>query len=431
MSEIISMIPNREFKLSELSLLNSSASEIDVGITKVTNITSSASEINNNIFRNSFKKGTYYEDFTSLDNYSLENPATGTYSIVSEETPFGNTYLDFVSTVGATVVFKKVMPDLTSLLQKKYISFYIWVDDIANFGNGAFHFYSGAVTKRFTYNFRPYLLNGASSWHHVKIKVSDLVAEGGILLTDLITGWRLISYPTTGKSVHFKLAGIVFDNIEKPAISFTFDDGQISDYSIAYNKMKEYGYKGTIFQISEAVGLAGRTSLAQIQEMYNAGWYFGIHGKDALNWVTEQTATQAEASIKTCRDYLYNNGFTRGLDICAYPQGKNNDDTQLSLDRLGIKYARSTDITVNYYPFIDRRQIAGIALSTTSDINKAYVDKAIARGGHLVFICHDLTVSTYETAFNELIDYIFVNYNEYMTTLPEWFESYEYINKEI
>lgn len=400
-------------------------------IENIKGLKASASEINNNIFRNSFKKGTYYEDFTSLDNYSLQTPSAGTYSIVSEETPFGNSYLDLVSTVDATIVSTKAMPDSISLLQKKYISFYIWVDSIDNFGNASFQFYSGAVTKRFTYSFRPYLLNGTSSWHHVKIKVSDLVAEGGILLTDLITGWRLVSYPATGKSVHFKFAGIVFDNIEKPAISFTFDDGQISDYSIAYNKMKEYGYKGTIFQISEAVGLTGRTSLAQIQEMYNAGWYFGIHGKDALNWVTETTPEQAENSIKVCRDYLYNNGLTRGLDICAYPQGKNNDDTQLSLDRLGIKYARSTNTGVNYYPYNDRRKIAGRGLSPTSATNKAYVDEAIAKGGHLVFICHELTPNAYKTAFNELIDYIFENYNEYMTTLPEWFESYEYINKEI
>lgn len=400
-------------------------------IEKIEGLEASAREINEGTKSLSFKRGQVIEPFTTSDGITvIDTLASVQFQVLNESTPCGDTCLEIKTTVpGKHLMFEKAIKPI-SLVQAKTLSFYVATDNPANFGNAAIGLaYSKNNNRntRFEVSFKPVLQS--SRWYQVKVNISELIKQNNIVITDVIDYIYFIAYPSAGLNSYFKLGGLELDVEERPAISFTFDDGQLTDYTVGYEKMKQYGFKGTIFQISEAVGLSQRTTLAQIKEMHNAGWKFGIHGKDALNWTTEQTATQAEASIKTCRDYLYNNGLTGlGLKACAYPQGQHNDATIESLRKLGIPYCRSSYLGINYYPLVDPNRIKGIAISNNLAAHKLEVDNVIKRGGHLVYVIHVLS-GDLETTFNSLIDYIGENYPEYVTTLPEWYEMYSKLEK--
>ena len=249
-----------------------------------------------------------------------------------------------------------------------------------------------------------------------------MVITNGITKKDLIDKVTIQTYGAIGKITKFRIADIRLDTIQKPTISFTFDDNNITDYTIAYNKMKNYHFTGTCYTISTAVGIAGRTTIPQMKEMYDNGWYFGVHGSDASNWVSDSTLSQAENRIKTCRDWLYDNGFLgNGLKSCAYPQGQYNDDIIAILKKLGIKQGRSTILQYEYMEIPSKYKLRGKEFSSNFNTNKQYIDDVIKNNGSLCFIIHDLAEQAYTDSFNQTIEYIAQNYKQYVKNLEDVF----------
>lgn len=62
------------------------------------------------------------------------------------------------------------------------------------------------------------------------------------------------------------------------AVSFTFDDGHISNYSYVFPVLAEHGLSGTFFIVADWVGKAGRTDTSQLREMSANGMSIGSHG---------------------------------------------------------------------------------------------------------------------------------------------------------
>lgn len=63
----------------------------------------------------------------------------------------------------------------------------------------------------------------------------------------------------------------------KHRVVFTFDDGNESDYSVAYKIMSERGLSGVSYIITSHVGKEGKLSWYQIHEMISNEWEFGCH----------------------------------------------------------------------------------------------------------------------------------------------------------
>ena len=395
-------------------------------IYKAHSISSSASEIDAVSKSLSFKKGNIVESFSSVEGWVVGGTGSGTISVVNEATPFGSSYMRAQTTItGGSLSLTKAVSSFT-LMNSDYISLYVKNEGVSNFSNASLRLRNSSA-KYFDFSFRT-LLIGASTeeWHHIKIDISSLAKVGGVTLTDQITEINLTIFGTSGQLVDMKLGGIVIDNKERASISFTFDDANLTDYTKAYNKMKEYGFKGTSYIISSAVGVTNFLSLSQMQEMYDYGWKFGVHGTDSKNWVGESTLAQAEARIKGCRDFLFNSGLIgNGLKSTAYPQGMYNDDIIDILKKYGITHARTTIVQNNYFPIPSLYKIRGADfLDEDFEGNKLQIDNAMKRGGHICFIVHTIADGNMETVFNQTIDYIAENYSKHMTTLPDWVEAY-------
>jgi len=64
-------------------------------------------------------------------------------------------------------------------------------------------------------------------------------------------------------------------------VTLSFDDGILTHYTLAYPQMKEYGYNGTIYILTNWSGLfEGRQliNFEQAKELQDNGWEIGSHG---------------------------------------------------------------------------------------------------------------------------------------------------------
>jgi hypothetical protein len=109
--------------------------------------------------------------------------------------------------------------------------------------------------------------------------MNGMTVVGSIKSIDEITAIKLvINSGTSGGAI--SLSDLCYGRRTKPQIVVQFDDNWAEQYSEAFSYMGGKGLKGTVFAIQNRVGTAGYTTLAQLQEMYAAGWDIGNHTLD-------------------------------------------------------------------------------------------------------------------------------------------------------
>ena len=122
----------------------------------------------------------------------------------------------------------------------------------------------------------------------------------------------------------------------------TFDDGYTSVFTTAFPIMQQYGIKGTIYLNSAYVGDAGRLTLAQLHQLYDAGWTIANHTPDHTDLISLTSIAAIKDVIQQGIDWLLANGFTRGAYDFALPFGSYNDMVLEALKECGVQ----TDSTV-------------------------------------------------------------------------------------
>ncbi len=117
----------------------------------------------------------------------------------------------------------------------------------------------------------------------------------------------------TGSATRVYACGITDGYYQKPQVIIDFDDQLISAYTVAFPIMQALNIKGVMNVISSKVEYsAAYCSLAQLQEMYDAGWDMCNHTANHVQ-SSYYGGTQAycESEIQTCQDYLVEQGWTR------------------------------------------------------------------------------------------------------------------------
>ena len=221
------------------------------------------------------------------------------------------------------------------------------------------------------------------------------------------------------------VGGIWYRNVDPPAkVIIQFDDEFLSQYTEAYAYMEPLSVPGTVGVIERAVGkTAGQIdafdycSLAQLIEMYGAGWDMAVHGY--YNHVSDlgNDLTQITNDVATNRNYVIAQGWTRAQNHYVYPGGAIGSNSIAALQANSIVTSRLTSgvsIPTNFgldQPYkIWAKPINAV---TTLATLKGFVDKAIAQGGTLILYGHRIVTSVSATAqeisqsdFRALIDYI-------------------------
>ncbi len=71
---------------------------------------------------------------------------------------------------------------------------------------------------------------------------------------------------------------------QAPGSVITFDDGNLSDYSIALPRLRERGLRATFFVCSGRLGVKGFLEVGHLRELIDAGMTIGSHGVAHIPW---------------------------------------------------------------------------------------------------------------------------------------------------
>ena len=102
------------------------------------------------------------------------------------------------------------------------------------------------------------------------------------------------------------LAAAIAAARKNPAIDITFDDGNASDYRVAFPMLAEAGLRGTFFVLAGRFDEAGSLTRREVAEMAGAGMGIGSHGHDHVDWtkasdtVMRRELHDARAAIEDC-----------------------------------------------------------------------------------------------------------------------------------
>jgi peptidoglycan/xylan/chitin deacetylase (PgdA/CDA1 family) len=121
----------------------------------------------------------------------------------------------------------------------------------------------------------------------------------------------------------------------------TFDDGNISDYDIAYPILKSKGIRATFFLILSQVGKKGYLDWPKVLEMHHHGMSFGSHGLNHLSMNT-LSAKDAYNELKISKDILEDK-IGEHVSSFSYPYGEYNFKTHKIAKNVGYNFIFTSD----------------------------------------------------------------------------------------
>jgi peptidoglycan/xylan/chitin deacetylase (PgdA/CDA1 family) len=259
-------------------------------------------------------------------------------------------------------------------------------------------------------------------WYKVTLNWAEADLISGSPRRLALTDIRLtVQDDNRGVRVTAHLAG--FESQPEPTtvwpngvVVICFDDNYLSMMTgAAY--MDKYGFPGTAFVIVDAVGRAGQTTLAQLQQLRdNSGWDIASHAATAVNHnagFDTLTQAQLDAEMIGMKRWAAQNGF-RQADHFAWPRGRYND---LCLAE-AKKFFASARTTATYHqetwPPADllRTRTWVHARGVTLAQSQARIDNAYNGHQPVILTFHKLAALAADsitwdiTSFNALMDYI-------------------------
>jgi peptidoglycan/xylan/chitin deacetylase (PgdA/CDA1 family) len=119
-----------------------------------------------------------------------------------------------------------------------------------------------------------------------------------------VPGW------VTGEEVDYWCARDRFERILDDIVSLretpillTFDDGNLSDATIALPAMAARGLKAGFFIVADRIGRRGYLDVAAIKDLLAAGMHIGSHGWSHVDWRKTSDATLAR-EVHAAREKL-------------------------------------------------------------------------------------------------------------------------------
>jgi peptidoglycan/xylan/chitin deacetylase (PgdA/CDA1 family) len=85
-----------------------------------------------------------------------------------------------------------------------------------------------------------------------------------------------------------------------PSVRLTFDDGNSSDFEVAFPELTKRNLRAEFFVLAARIGQAGYLGPAQIRELVAAGMGIGLHGMAHRSW-SRCNAAQLQVEIDDAR----------------------------------------------------------------------------------------------------------------------------------
>jgi hypothetical protein len=130
----------------------------------------------------------------------------------------------------------------------------------------------------------------------------------------------------------------------------------------------------------------------QLGIAYRLGWDIGNHTVNHPDDIKVLDTDTRTYEYKENRDWIFNNGWTRGADHVCYPMGSFDNELIALLKGLGTKSARSTIYGISPTPVEDIYRLKTVAVGR--DIETSWVnfniDKAVQTGSDIIFMYHNV-----------------------------------------
>lgn len=268
-----------------------------------------------------------------------------------------------------------------------------------------------------------------TEWHSVTVDFSSSGAPSGSPTTKAaMTEVRVRLSDQGGGTVVARIGGVAL--VDRPitrfpngVVSFTFDDGYLSQYTAARVALDKYGYGATAHVIQDLISVDGSSvtymSLKNCHDLEDHhGWEIAAHSAtnadhSQAGGLAALSESALRANFETHKAWLLSEGF-RGADLLAYPQGLFNDTT-LRVARDYFSTARTTafgypETAPPPYPL--RMRSLPVQYNAALASLTALVDRVKAHRGWGQFYLHEVRAgvssgqSTDPTTFAGLVDYI-------------------------
>lgn len=381
-------------------------------------------------------QGVVIEDFETPGDWT---PSRCTVETDAVNFKTGTKSLKVTQTTGTdATITKSVSLDLSSRFSS--MGFWIYLH------NDPSNFKQIEILLTSTVNWSKYcqivIVNGPFKlgWNYIKVastptylsNIAQWNNVGGESFQNTMIQLRIRVTPNTDCLCTFSLDALYAGIKAMPRVVLYFDDGFASDYDAAYAYMATRGVKGTSSIVSNLIGTVGCLTLAQMQEMYEAGWTFTNHTFDHTDITTLTTEQDVEAKIQPCTQWLIDNSMPRGAYHFVYPGGGGYNISYVlqALSALEIKTARCGAITApQSAPVTDYHALVCASASTMINLDymKKLVNNAISQQTTQILVFHKLvesnpTGSEWSIAdFQALIEYI-VQLKIKVVTIDEWYE---------
>lgn len=201
-----------------------------------------------------------------------------------------------------------------------------------------------------------------------------------------------------------------FVNNKEPSVSFTFDDGQESVFTKAKPAMDLYGYKGTLFSITNYIGEPGFVNQWMMDELSIAGWDIGGHSDNLLPSLTSE---QLDFDLQRTKKYLLAKNY-QGSDMYAIPYGLYNKEVMKAVGTY-FTWIRPDDSMSQPSGYISHQRInSQVVVPSYLPVATViqWIDQAIKNRDNLVLVFHKIVdnpvvESEYSLAnFKEILDYM-------------------------
>jgi len=226
-----------------------------------------------------------------------------------------------------------------------------------------------------------------------------------ILFLSFFVSIRLEPKESQGKGTIY----IPYELIEKnqsskkeiPLVTFIYDDGYSTDYSVMKPVFDSQGEVACSAVISDWLDCPDFLTTAQLTILYNAGWEVLDHTCNHPN-LTELTEEQIRAQFTDSISSLEGKGYI--VKNLVYPYHGHNELVR----RLAEEYFRSARGTIGINPHtLDIYALSSYSIDDPMDLAsyKSYVDIAEREKKWLIFFAHKTDTSDARVT-NDLIDYI-------------------------
>lgn len=129
--------------------------------------------------------------------------------------------------------------------------------------------------------------------------------------------------------------------VGRPHVRLSFDDGNISDYTIGLPRLRERNLTATVFALAGRLGNPGSLGERELRELRDAGIRIGNHGMDHTPW-DHLTPGRANVELVMARKRLAA-AIDAPVDEAALPFGSYRRSTLRHLRQAGYRRVYSSD----------------------------------------------------------------------------------------